>query len=145
MPIVIPDPIPEDDTEAAIAAAIPKELAAQRKITRMLIASDPTVLELIIMTTTRTNTGGLSFAEASTRDPQTFKFSQITTQSGGADPVRTIDGVERKMDFMLIGEYDAEITAGDHFYLLDEEYLVVELMAPLPYEVRALVTRYVAV
>jgi hypothetical protein len=122
MPIIVPDP-PRSTPQINLTA----ELKAQRKNTSWFIAYDPIQVTLIPRTQTRTASGGTSFVDGEPRLPQIMRL--IATTSDQKSTV-TLDGKERQIDFVLLGQWDAEIEPYD--YWRDEEgqrYEVVEIVS----------------
>ena len=141
MAIVVPRPPFDTGIDVALSAVQQVELDAQRKITHAFIMSKP--LELIITPRTRTVTdaGGWTYVATADRDAQNFLLIETMRQEL-ATPTSSLDGVERKYDFMLLGEYDAIIAVGDTFTYDGDTHEVIETLFDLQYEVRAKVTRH---
>lgn len=115
------------------------ETTVQRLNTTAFIAARPTSIVLTPYTRTRTNTGGYTTSAGTPRAAQTMR---IITMSEDVKPVRTVDGVERKIDFMLLGEWNAVVARDDRFTYEGDTYIVVDLLPTLDYETRALVVRH---
>jgi len=116
-------------------------LTAQRRVTAAFIADDPTVITLIPQVKTTTSSGGFTYTDGTPRDPQTVKLSLLNF---GTAPIVTVAGVERAVDYHLIGYWDMQIAVGD--YWLDESgtrYEVIGFTEGWSYMVKALVTRHV--
>lgn len=116
-------------------------LAAQRKVTAAFIADDPTVVALIPRTRTSTGTGGFTDTSGTARDPQTVKLSELNF---GTPPIVTVAGVERIVDYHLIGPWDMEIEVGD--YWVDDagtKYEVIGFTEGWSYMTKALVSRHI--
>lgn len=116
-------------------------LEAQRSVTAAFIADDPTTAALIPTTRSKTTGGGFTEQIGTPRVPQTFKMSLL-----GYDqrPTITIAGVERIIDYHLIGPHDMVIEVGD--YWEDTEgtrYDVVGFSEGWGYETKAFVSRHV--
>lgn len=62
------------------------------------------------------------------------------TQAGEPRPVRTVDGVERVVEFELLGEHDALLATHDVFTHQDKEWEIIGVFYENGYERRALVS-----
>jgi hypothetical protein len=116
-------------------------LDAQRRATAAFIADDPTTISLIPRDRISTGSGGFSYVDGTPRDPQTVKLSELNF---GTPPVVTVAGVERIIDYHLIGPWDMDIETGD--YWLDEaqtKYEVIGFTEGWSYMKKALVSRHV--
>lgn len=116
-------------------------LDAQRKATAAFIEDDPTTAALIPRTRTKTTGGGYTHTDGAPRPPQTFKLSLL-----GYDqrPSVTIAGVERVIDYHLIGPHDMQIEVGD--YWVDDRgtrYEIVGFTEGWSYMTKAFVSRSV--
>jgi len=114
------------------------ELEIQRGLTESFIAASPISLVLTPHARTKSNNGGYTTAGGTPRAAQSFKLIQF---SENADPVLGQDGVMRRIDFMLLGLWDAQIAVDDQFTYDGGDFQVVALMTDLGYETRALVRR----
>jgi len=117
------------------------ELTAQRNITLGFIMSAPVELVLTPHAKTATSAGGWTHTAATDRALQTFRIIDASAL-GLPSPTKSLDGVERKYDYMLLGEYDAVVGVGDTFTYDGRAHEVIELMFNLEYEVRAKVVRH---
>ena len=101
-------------------------LAAQRRVTRDFIRDDPTEVVLTPYTETITDGGGRAFAPGSPRAPQTFKLIPMTFDQR---PTVTAGGVERIIDYTLLGTWDCEGDVWDRFTLdnPNEYFLIVAI------------------
>ena len=119
--------------------ALTEELKVNRANTRAFIASDPLTLTLQVRGSARTPSGAFAHERQSERPPQTFKLI-MQSPAGGSIEQRTEDGTERQVDYILLGEWDAEIEPGDYW---DDEFgQRWEVKAIVPrngYETRAVV------
>lgn len=117
------------------------QLTAQRRMTAALIADDPTTVSLIPITRGTTPSGGFTDTSGTPRDPQTVKLSLLAYDQR---PTITLAGVERVIDYHLIGAWDMLIDIGD--YWMDEagtRYDVVGFSEGWDYETKAFVSRHV--
>lgn len=118
-----------------------RQLAAQRAATARFIENDPTTAALIPRDRVLTGGGGYQYTDGTPRAPQTFKLSLLAYDQR---PTITVAGVERIMDFHLIGPYNMDIAVGDHW--TDDagtKYEVGGLTEGWDYEVKAVVFRHV--
>lgn len=116
-------------------------LEAQRSVTAAFIADDPTTAVLIPRARVATSGGGYTKVEGVPRDPQTFKLSLLSYDDR---PVITIAGVERRIEYHLIGSHDMTIAEGD--YWIDSEgteYEIVGFTEGWDYMTKAFVYRHV--
>jgi pyridoxine 5'-phosphate synthase PdxJ len=122
MPIIVPDP-PRTTPQIDLSV----ELKVQRRNTAMYIAYDPIQVTLIPRTQTRTPSGGTKFEDGEPRLAQVMRLIPTTSDQ---KPTVTLDGKERQIDFVLMGQWDAEMQPYD--YWRDEEgqrYEVVEIIS----------------
>lgn len=116
-------------------------LQAQRAVTAAFIADDPTTAALIPVTRVKQPGGGYTEQIGTPRANQTFKLSLLAYDQR---PTITVAGVERLIDYHLIGPHDMAIAVGD--YWVDgagTRYDVVSLSEGWEYEVKAFVSRHV--
>lgn len=85
-------------------------LNAQRRATASFIAQDPTEVVLVPWGRVQTPSGGFSYVAGTPRAPQTVK---MILQSNNTPPVVTVAGVERLVDYHLMGPWDMSIAVGD--------------------------------
>lgn len=105
----------------------------QRRLTKVYIDYDPTVITLIPTIKTATPTGGYTESDGPPRIPQTFK--KIAVAAFSAAPRITIAGVERIIDYVLLGEYDSIMEPGDHWFDSNgDRYTVIAIEAGHGYE-----------
>lgn len=116
-------------------------LAAQRSATAAFIAQDPTTAQLIPTTRVNQTNGGFKEQSGTPRSSQTFKLSLLAFDQR---PTLTLAGVERIIDYHLIGPHDMAIAVGD--YWVDQQntrYDVVGLSEGWDYETKAFISRHV--
>jgi hypothetical protein len=117
------------------------ELAAQIANTFEFIEADPIVVTLIPRVRQNTPTGA-RFTDQPARDPQRFKLiSQSGLVSGSGRPTVTIDGVERVIEFVLMGMPDVVVARYDYWVQGGQRFEVLEIQPTPEYEVKALVER----
>lgn len=119
------------------------ELAAQRRITKAFIAAHPVQVVLIPRVPTKTGTG-TKLVDQAARPAQTVRLIDQSA-AGGTTPgvVTTLDGQQRKVEFQMLGTFDASF--GLYDYWLDSNGVRLEVAELLPangYELRAQVVRY---
>lgn len=118
-------------------ALAPAELETQRRLTADFIAADPTELTLIPSTRVRQPSGSWKAVEGPPRDPQLFK---VITQADRNPPTLTVDGVERRADYVIVGPWDAELAPGDTWTDAEgRRYEVIELSDGYGYMTKAFV------
>lgn len=116
------------------------ELVFQKQITRWFIDSDPSMITLIPRAKVATGSGGNQLVDQPPRPAQKFK---LITMSDSTRPTPTADGVERLIDFTLLGEVGTVVAINDYWRDNDgTRYEVVELVPDNGYEVKALVTKH---
>lgn len=88
------------------------ELDVQRRLTREFIASGPTTIALIPSEAVVRANGGTSMSDGTPRTPQQFKLIPMTFNQR---PTFTIDGVDRIIDYTLLGEWNSVMEVWDHW------------------------------
>ena len=135
MSIIIPggDPlVPSFNREA--------ELMVLRRQTKVFIQTDPSVISLIPVLKTKNASAGWTRTDQPPRPPQTFK---LITLNENAKPTVVQDGVERIVDFQLLGEWTAEMDIGDYWRDSEQlKYEIVELVPTNLYETRGMVVKH---
>lgn len=118
------------------------ELKIQRKITHAFIRAEPVDIGLSRRTESRTALGGILKNFARQLPTQTFKII-MQSPAGASIEQRTDDGTERRVDYVLLGEWDADVQIGDYWDDASGERNEVTSMIPYNgYEVRANVEGY---
>jgi hypothetical protein len=117
------------------------EVDRQRRMTKAFIDADPTVISLIPQNEVITPGGGRKLEQDQPRADQTFKVIPMTFDQR---PTVTAGGVERIIDYTLLGTWDAEGAVWDRFTLSDpnEYYLVVAIADGHGYEKKFLCERH---
>jgi hypothetical protein len=113
----------------------------QRGLTTSFINMDPTTASLVPRTRTKTAAGGFTETDGTARDAQTFKMVLLAYDQR---PTVTLAGVERVIDYHLVGPHDMAIAVGD--YWTDAEgtrYDVVGFSEGWGFETKAFISRHV--
>lgn len=116
------------------------DLATNRMLTKAFIDFLPVELTLIPRAKVKKPAGGFAWEDQAPRDPQTFTLIESGTVGGLPRPTVTADGVERVVEFELLGEWNAEVARFDVFTHQGKEWEVVDLFFDNQYERRALVS-----
>lgn len=117
------------------------DIDIQRKQTEAFIATDPTEISLIPVTETTTPSGGKTRKDGAPRDPQVFKVIPMTFDQR---PTVTSAGVERLIDYTLLGRYDSVMEVNDKWQGDDGDWYEIVAVAPgHGYEKKGLCSRHV--
>lgn len=120
------------------------ELKVDRENTLAFIAENPSEIVLKPQRRVKTATGGFQIAFDDPRPPQTLRLIDISRTFSPAMPLqKTIDGVERMVEYMLLGMDDAQMAVYDVW--TDEQGRDWEITVMYPdngYERRALAVRH---
>lgn len=138
MTIFIPDPVGPGDDIVLPDPLPPLALLAQRRVTKQFIDVVPTTVTLIPHERVKKPAGGFVFEARAPRAPQVMTI--IEPGGNQPRPLVTADGVDREVDFELLGEWDAQMARRDVFYHQGKEWEVVEMFYDNGYETRALVS-----
>ena len=117
-------------------------LDAQRRVTQSFIDTDPTDIILTPHTDEVTGSGGRARVAGDPRDVQTFKVIPMTFDQR---PTVTAGGVERIIDYTLLGAWDCVMEVGDTWTLVEgarEYYEVVAITDGHGYERKGLCERH---
>ena len=115
-------------------------LDAQRAVTAAFIAEDPTEIELIPQVETISDGGGRVRVLGTPRAAQTFKLIPMTYDQR---PTVTAGGVERTIDYTLLGAWDCDAEVWDIWMPDETEYYLVVAVSPgHGYERKLLVERH---
>ena len=118
------------------------EIEVQRKLTSAFIATSPSSVTLTPRKRTKTPSGGWKFSNETPRSPQLMKVIESSQGSPLPAPVATLDGIERRVEFELLGEWNAVIENYDTFSLGGHTWEVVQVAYFNGWEQRALVSRF---
>ena len=118
------------------------ELKFLRVGTKMFIAANPVELDLIPRVRIKSGTG-TTFQDQPKRRPQTLcLIDQSTARSPVPGLVQTSDGRERLVEWILLGEHDAEVELWDYWTDANGVWEVAQVFPANGYEVRAAVVRH---
>jgi len=116
------------------------ELEINRSNTVEFININPLVVALTPVEKQKQPAGGYKMVDLAARAPQTFRIIEL----GAAYATRSVkgqDGVERTVNFWLLGAYDAVGAVNDHWTGDDgNEWEIVDIIRPNKYEQRFLVS-----
>lgn len=112
----------------------------QRSLTASFIALDPTEAQLVPRIRVRTASGGFTETNGIPRDSQTFKLVMLTYDQR---PTVTVAGVERMIDYHLVGPHDMQIEVGDWWEQDGTRYEVLGFSEGWGFEIKAFVSRHV--
>lgn len=122
--------------------ALSGDTRAQRKVTHGFILTQPVSLVLHRRQKVKKPAGGWAWEDNYPVDPQVMRLIEPTPSPRGvARPVVTADGLERTIDFTLLGEWDSDIALGDWFEHAGAQWEIVQLIHDNGYERRAIVSR----
>lgn len=116
------------------------DLATNRRLTKAFIDHMPVTLTLTPRARVKKPAGGFAWEDQPPRAPQVFTLIEQGTVGGLPRPTVTVDGVERVVEFELLGEWNAELARDDVFTHKGKDWQVVDLFFENDYERRALVT-----
>jgi hypothetical protein len=133
--IIIPSP-PEAPSGYP---GISDEIDIQRKMTLAFIDTMPVIITLVPRIRTKMATGGFAFQTLSPREPQKMR---LVEPSGLPILLTGSDGVQREMELMLLGRWDADLEKYDIFDLEGRSYEVAQLYQSNGWEQRAEVIRF---
>jgi hypothetical protein len=115
-------------------------LPLHRRLTKAFIDANPVTIVLTPRTKDKKPAGGWVWVDGTPRDPQVMTLIEQTGLSGQPKPVVTVDGVERVVEFILLGEWDSLMGRNDVFVYQSKDWEVVDLYFDNGYEQRALVS-----
>lgn len=119
------------------------ELSLHRANTEYFIGVNP--ISLVLIPRTRVNSGtGTAYVDGAPRPAQTVRLIDQSSTSGPTPgEARAADGKQRKVQYQLLGRYDADFGIFD--YWVDAQGIKWEIADLIPnnaYERRARVVRY---
>lgn len=113
--------------------------ATNRRLTKAFIDANPVTLTLVPREKVKKPAGGYTYQDGLARDPQVMTLIEQTGLAGQPTPRITVDGVDRVVEFMLLGEWDCQMARFDVFSYQGKDWEVVDLFYDNGYERRALV------
>lgn len=114
------------------------ELVMHRRITAEFISASQVVLALTPRSRVRTASGGWTWVTGTTRPLQNFKLIEPREP---ASPITTADGVVRRIDFEILGNWNAVMEVGDVFNYDGAQWEIIELYPFNGWEMRGVVVR----
>lgn len=109
----------------------PEGLSIMRRMTVSMIKTNPIAIALIPEVKVRKDNGTMSYEDGLPRPIQTFMLIPSSYQT---KPTQIVDGVERVIDYTLLGRWDAQMERGDHWVGEDgKHYKIIELVPYMPY------------
>jgi hypothetical protein len=114
------------------------DLATNRALTAAFISFDPIDIVLVPRVRAKTQSGGWQFVNQPPRASQRFKLIRM---SATQRPVVTVDGVDRVIDYTLLGKYDALMDRYDIWTDGPYTYEIVEIVPENGYQTKGLVDR----
>lgn len=110
------------------------ELMAQRNLTKYFIAADPISLVLTRTPKVSDGAGGLKNGTPVALTAQTVRLIPL---QDATQQRTTADGKQVLPQYMLMGEYNADIARGDTFVIAGRRYEVVFVLQNKQYEVKS--------
>lgn len=124
----------------------PAALRVLRKQTKRFIEDDPFDIILVPRAKSRVPGGGFEMVDQTPRPSQRVKliYTGSARGIGGAEGVQvTGDGVERRYDYVIVGEWDLEIEVGDYWTdARNQRWEVLGMIPDNEYERRATASAY---
>lgn len=115
------------------------ELSVQKRITTAFIRTQPVEIVLTPREKRKQPSGGTKWEDMPAREVQTLRLVEPPSPDR---PTRTADGIERVVEFLLLGEFDASIGVYDVFDHAGGRWEVVFLYHFNGWERRAEVARH---
>lgn len=115
-------------------------LDINRRATKRFIDVAPVSIVLTPVLETQT-AGGKQQVEQAPRTAQVFTLLE-PGDSGHRDKTTMVDGSQLTLEYLLLGEHDAEMAAEDRFVHDGRKYKIVHVMPDNGYERRAMVIRH---
>jgi hypothetical protein len=123
--------------------SIEAELRVNRRNTLAFIAARPIALALIPQQRTKTSSGGFRYEDLPLRAEQTLRLIEQASAYGNSPGLlQASDGKQRRVQYQLLGPYDAEIGLYDYWVSAGLRFEVAELMPYNGYERRGQVIQY---
>lgn len=133
--------------QAGVTSTVTAEMLQQRLLTKAFIDSSPIEITLTPRVEQRKPSGGIAMVSGPDRPKQTFR---LIPMSHTERPVRSSsvattadDGVQRRYDYTLLGEWNSQISENDQWLTDDGQLLVVDAVVSYNgYERKGLITSY---
>jgi hypothetical protein len=117
------------------------EIAEQRLITHLFLLAYGRPVTLLPRVRISDGAGGYIYQLQSPRATQTMKLIEFNSQAGQGQPTPALTGIQRNIQYMLLGEWDAKIGIDDEFTLDNCSWVVKEHMPYNHWERRAIVNK----
>ena len=115
-----------------------------RRITKGFVAFSPEWVVLTPMDRTRTLAGGFTVTSGSNREPQLFTVIESSNKGDGAPASQQlVDGVERRVTYVLVGDPSCVVDIGDVFSRSGARHEIAHIMPSNGYEIRAVAVAHV--
>lgn len=118
-----------------------EQLIVNRELTKWFISQNPVTVSLVPKGRQKSPSGGVKLVSLQAKPPQTVTFSQ---QGGSLVSLKTAEaGLNRRFEFVMIGEHDADFDVDDVF--TDEKghkWVILALEPFNGYEQKAYVVAY---
>lgn len=111
----------------------PAELRAQRRISRAFIEADPVTVTLARRSRNPDGAGGTTVGAPVSQAPQRFR---LLPQEDGATARTTAEGETATPEFMLMGEWNANMARFDEFTLADGRRFQIVYIDDRQYELK---------
>ena len=119
------------------------ELRVNRRNTLAFIAKRPLVIALIPQQRTKTSSGGFRYEDLPARSEQTLRLIEQASAYGNSPGLlQASDGRQRRVQYQLLGPFDAEIGLYDYWIADGLRFEVAELLPFNNYERRGQVIQY---
>jgi hypothetical protein len=123
--------------------SIQSELQINRRNTKAFINARPLIVALIPQVRTKTSSGGFRYETAPPRAEQTLRLIEQASAYGNSPGLlQSSDGKQRRVQYQLLGTFDATIEIYDYWISDDVRYEVGELLPFNGYERRGQVLQY---
>jgi len=117
------------------------QLNTQRRLTKAFIDRAPVTLTMTPRSREKTLSGGSRWVDGGApRAPQVMTLIELGTVGGQPEPTRTVDGVERRVEFELLAEFNAQLARFDTFTHQGKSWEIIDLFYDNGYEIRAMVS-----
>lgn len=121
------------------------EILSQQELTHWFIMQDPTPVVLVPYSEVPTPGGGVKLSAGAPRPEQIMKLIQMAHTERPVDSTSdSANGVQRKHDFTLLGEWDATVEVNDRWDdpITGQAWRVDSIVPWNGYEVKAMLMSY---